>query len=49
MDIPDEIAKQGLIYFPDFCQLVLKGFRRDGGEGELFRQNMFKVKNLEKF
>ena len=48
VDIPNEIAKQGLIYFPDFCHLVLKGFRRDGGEGELFRQNMFKVKTLKK-
>ena len=43
MDIPNKISKRGLIYFPDFCQLVLEKFRGDGVEDEIFRQNMFKV------
>ena len=43
VDIPNEIARKGLIYFPDFCQLVLDRFRNDGVEDESFRQNMFKV------
>ena len=46
VDIPNEIARKGLIYFPDFCQLVLGRFRNDGVEDELFRQNMFKVESL---
>ena len=51
VDIPNEIGRKGLIYFPDFCQLVLDKFRNggveDGGvEDELFRQNMFKVNFL---
>jgi len=43
VDIPNEIARKGLIYFPDFCQLVLGRFRNDGVEDDLFRQNMFKM------
>ena len=43
MDIPNKISKRGLIYFPDFCQLVLEKFRGDAVEDEIFRQNMFKV------
>ena len=43
MDIPNKISKRGLIYFPDFCQLVLEKFRGDAVEEEIFRQNMFKV------
>ena len=43
MDIPNKISKRGLIYFPDFCQLVHEKFRGDAVEGENFRQNMFKV------
>merc|ERR1711936_1205103 len=41
VDIPNEIARKGLIYFPDFCNLVLGRFRND--EDDLFRQNMFKM------
>ena len=48
MDIPNKISKRGLIYFPDFCQLVLEKFRGDAVEGENFRQNMFKVINIAK-
>ena len=43
VDIPNEIAKSGHIYFPEFCKLVLDRFRRGGTEDELFRLNMFKV------
>ena len=28
MDIPNEIAKSGHIYFPEFCKLVLDRFRQ---------------------
>merc|ERR1719264_1176764 len=27
VDIPNEIARKGLIYFPDFCDLCLERFR----------------------
>jgi len=43
VDIPNNIAKKGLIYFPDFCQLILKWFRSTEAEEESFRQNMFKI------
>ena len=44
MDIPNRIGKNGLIYFPDFCQLVLDQIREDEKNGEEdFRRNMFKV------
>ena len=37
------VGRKGLIYFPDFCQLVLDRFRDDEVQEEQFRQNMFKV------
>ena len=37
------ISRKGLIYFPDFCQLVLKRFRNSEEQEENFKQNMFKV------
>eukprot|EP00090_Calanus_glacialis_P025675 TRINITY_DN40234_c0_g1_i2.p1 TRINITY_DN40234_c0_g1~~TRINITY_DN40234_c0_g1_i2.p1 ORF type:complete len:195 (+),score=59.86 TRINITY_DN40234_c0_g1_i2:77-586(+) len=43
VDIPNNIARKGLIYFPDFCQLILKWFREDDLQEEHFRQNMFKM------
>lgn len=44
VDIPNRIGKNGLIYFPDFCQLVLDQIREDEKNGEEdFRRNMFKV------
>ena len=43
VDIPVKIARKGLIYFPDFCQLVLKRFRNSEEQEENFKQNMFKV------
>ena len=41
IDLTNEIARNGLIYFPEFCRIVHRRFR-DGDEEE-FRQNMFKV------
>ena len=35
--------RKGLIYFSDFCQLILKWFRDNKEEKENFNQNMFKV------
>ena len=35
--------RNGLIYFPDFCEVILKRYRQDDKAEESFRQNMFKV------
>jgi hypothetical protein len=43
VDIPNQIARKGLIYFPDFCQIVLERFRQSPAKEEDFRQMMFKV------
>ena len=43
LDIPNRISKNGLIYYPDFCQLCLECFRQEPAEEEEFRRNMFKV------
>lgn len=43
IDIPNHIGKNGLIYFADFCQLVLDWFREDASQEEAFRQAMFRV------
>ena len=37
------ILRKGLIYFPDFCHLILKWFRNNEEQEENFKQNMFKV------
>ena len=42
VDIPNRIARNGLIYFPDFCKLVLDTFREEKAAEEQFRRNMFK-------
>ena len=39
-------CRKGLIYFPDFCQLVLERFRESESEEEDFFQTMFKVSGL---
>ena len=41
IDMTNEIAMNGFIYFPEFCQVVHKKYRED--DEELFRQNVFKV------
>ena len=42
LDIPNKIARDGLIYYPDFCQLCLEYFRQEGQEDD-FSRNLFKV------
>ena len=41
VDLTNTISRNGLIYFPDFCKIVLKRWREE--DEEVFRQNMFKV------
>lgn len=41
IDVTNEIARNGLIYFPEFCKVVKTRYRSD--DEEVFRQNMFKV------
>ena len=41
VDLTNEIAKNGFIYFPEFCRAVNTRFKEE--DEELFRQNMFKV------
>ena len=41
VDLTNEIAKNGLIYFPEFCKVVKTRYRSD--DEEVFRQNFFKV------
>ena len=43
VDIPNEWARKGLLYFPDFCDVVLDGFRPSKEEEEDFYQHTFKV------
>ena len=41
VDLTNEVARNGLIFFPEFCEVVLTRFRAEDEED--FRQNMFKV------
>ena len=41
IDLTNNIVKNGRIYFPEFCSVILKKFRED--DEEMFRQSMFKV------
>ena len=41
VDVTNKIVRDGFIYFPEFCQVVLKKFRET--DEDLFRQDMFKV------
>ena len=41
VDLTNTITRNGFIYFPDFCKIVLKRWREV--DEEVFRQNMFKV------
>ena len=50
IDMTNTVARNGLIFFPEFCQIVLKRFREENEEE--FAQVMFKVKSadiLDKF
>ena len=42
IDMTNEVAVNGLVYFPDFCKLVLRKYREDSRE--LLNQTFFKVK-----
>ena len=42
VDLTNNIVKDGLIYFPEFCNVISKKFRED--DEEAFRQIMFKVR-----
>ena len=37
------LDRNGLIYFPEFCNLALEWFRETEEEEDTFRQSMFKV------
>ena len=41
VDLTNTITRNGFIYFPDFCKIILRMWRE--GEEEVFRQHMFKV------
>jgi len=41
IDLTNEIARNGLIYFPEFCRIIHKRFRDE--DEEIFMQNMFKL------
>ena len=41
IDMTNTVARNGLIFFPEFCQIVLKRFREENEEE--FAQVMFKV------
>merc|ERR1712096_336254 len=40
VDLTNTITRNGFIYFPDFCKIVLKMWREE--DEEIFRQNLFK-------
>ena len=41
VDLTNEIARNGFIYFPEFSRIIHQKFRAE--DEEAFRQNMFKV------
>ena len=41
IDMTNEIAKNGRVYFPDFCKIVLRKYRED--DKERLNQLLFKV------
>ena len=44
IDLTNTVARNGLIFFPEFCDIVLQRFRED--DEEQFAQIMFKVECL---
>ena len=44
IDMTNEVAVNGLVYFPDFCKLVIRKYREESKE--LLNQTFFKVKTL---
>ena len=45
VDMTNTLARNGLVYFPEFCKVVLDKFRED--DDEQFAQVMFKVGGAE--
>ena len=45
IDLTNNIVRNGFIYFPEFCAVILKKFRED--DEDAFNQNMFKVLALQ--
>ena len=41
VDMTNEVGCNGLVYFPDFCKIVLRKYRED--DKELLNQALFKV------
>ena len=41
IDLTNNNVKNGYIYFPEFCEVILKKFREE--DEDVFNQNMFKV------
>ena len=41
IDMTNEVGNNGLVYFPDFCKIVLRKYRED--DKELLNQAFFKV------
>ena len=41
IDMTNEVGSNGLVYFPDFCKIVLRKYRED--DRELLNQALFKV------
>ena len=41
IDLTNNIVRNGFIYFPEFCEVILKKFREE--DEDAFNQNMFKV------
>ena len=44
IDMTNTVARNGLVFFPEFCKVVLKKFREDNEEE--FAQVMFKVSDI---
>ena len=45
IDMTNEVGNNGLVYFPDFCKIVLRKYRED--DKELLNQAFFKVNPFE--
>ena len=41
LDLTNEVARNGFIFFPEFCSIVHRKFREE--DDSVFRQIMFKV------
>ena len=46
VDMTNEVGSNGLVYFPDFCKIVLRKYREE--DKELLNQTLFKASHLSK-